>query len=301
VKRYETVRGESLIVESRQSFKGDRQSIHWKTTNGTILQSYEYGPGAPHRWNERSVEDGLHDVFMNGIANESVRAEWQRPQSSYDSIGYVYLGDGTFCGIRTTNQTTRLGGTTLEGELLGETWLHVQGTDSTQLSDVELFCFIHDFNLNLRTDDQPLPAMEVLRHRVFRLGYTLVPRFDTVCVVPICSAELASEDPTGVMQVQFSEDSSQQKEWLDLHDCVVRDSSCRQRMENLFAGSSIEIDTSFVADTQPLPFKHRPTQAPHLRCRRDILGLCLWYHGYRVEQQGNSLTILPQAAAKPGP
>jgi hypothetical protein len=301
VRRYETVRGESLIVESRQSLQSGRTSTQWKTAHGTTLQSYEYGPGAPHRWNGRSIDEGLHDVFMNRIANESVRAEWQRPQSSYDSIGYVYLGDGTFCGIRTTNQTKRLDGIALEGKLLGETWLHVQGTDSTQLSDAELFYFNHNLNLNLRTDDHPLPAVEVLLHRVFRQGYTLVPRFGVVCVVPICSAELASEDPTGVMQVQFSEDSSQQKEWLDLQDSVVRDSSRRQRIEKLFAGSSIEIDASAVTDTQPLPFRRRATPAPHLRSRRDILGLCLWYHGYRVEQEGNKLTVLPQAAKKPGP
>ena len=288
---YETVRGESLIVESRQSLLGGRTSTQWKTTHGTTLQSYEHGPGTPHRWNERSVEDGLHDLLKNGIADERIRAEWQRVRFASDLIQYEDLGDGTFCGVRTTGSIEQPDRSLFEDTYLGETRVNFHRAEAKQLTNVERNLFIYELSRQHR-DNHQHPTVELLLQQALRADYTLVVRFDTVCVVPICSAELATEDPTGVMDVKFSEDSSQQKEWLDLQDSVVRDSSCRLRIEKLFAGSSIEIDARVVVDPHPFPFRRTPTLTPHFRSRRDILGLCLWYHGYRVEQQGNKLIVL---------
>ena len=128
-------------------------------------------------------------------------------------------------------------------------------------------------------------------------SFTLCVRFGVVCVVPITERELLPNgDPTDMTSVKFAPDSQQAQDWEQPMVGVspeIRDH--QQRIKQLFAGTSIEVDASRVSgQNEEMPRLQPYAPMTYRRPRRDVFGIFLSYNNYRVEQRGQKLIVLPR-------
>jgi hypothetical protein len=282
----------STIAEIKIAADGLRVRREWRTTAGKLLESADYERKTRQedfqlrQWNDRPCDEVFQELLS--LLPPSQQDLWRMHTRLSNYFIDSYLGDATFrfsAGLP----------------------LHVDSPAAEPEAGLPPFQRGKSF---LSPSHVDTPLIQDLFAHARSQHQTLQCRFGVICLVPIHAENMTPVDPTGVLSVQFNEGSRQKSAWLELVRCMdQRVTSPAQRLQLFFAETGIEIDVSQIdlpAEKQPTVQGFDGPKEPdstwpgmpdfsYRRTRRDTLGMFLWTHRLRVEQQGNKLIVLPRS------
>lgn len=279
----------SVVAVSRTRDDGRQFRREWRTSTGQLLESIEYerknDPQESRvvRWNDRPIAEATQEL-LNQLPPDQQDYWTQHGWLSNQHVS-ADLGDSTF---------------------LAGTLLHIDSADENPLVGIPLGRRVNYFLCPTSTTPNGPLLHELLAHSHAR-HQTLQCRFGILCVVSINAETAAPGDPTGALAVQFAAGTTASAAWLE--NVVPMEklfASKTHRLHHFFGDTGIEIDASQLNEaaetkvnspaeaTFPFPIQSTWTDSAPRRTRRDTLGIFLWHHRLRVEQQGNKLIVLPR-------
>jgi hypothetical protein len=264
-----------LAVQSNWRHGVRHGSWTWRTLDGKLVHTAEYDRGDLVRWNGEPVVEqfskwfaeaaGQAPLLLAELTNAST-AEW-RNWSNYGNKHLCFrFGDGD------------------------QLVIHLDGIARKELQ------------LPTESNGHFVPALcEIAARNQLRFDY----RYGALWLIPHSSAAEPFVDRTGVLQINFAENSRHKRDW----DEPIMVTSCQgdvdQCVEHLLAQTTLKYEPLARrnrAAVQSPVFEERLTLGlraidAHLfkRRRRDALAYVLFVTGCRCELRGDTLHILPQS------
>lgn len=271
--------GDELVTQRVAWRNAERHGLStWTSSNGQVLQSAEFDHGRIVKWNgepaaealerwieERVENEDFHKPLLTELANADAYAHW--PQSRRGIVWHrnegIVVAHFSFIGVHFAEPPDWV--PCFAGRRLGEVILEIALNDSGMLDH----------------------------------------RYGAPCIVPICTSELSWQDPTGIMAVKFDPESQAAKEWTapaHIGSPWLTKWPATQ-LKELCEDKAIKVDTSAVDHIEPPPYAGPiPNGIPdYSRPLRDLFGHILYDSGYRCEQRGETLVVLPQGLNLPRP
>lgn len=239
----------------------------WISSNGETLQTAEFERGRIVKWNGKPVGEALEQWLDEHIPDPALQA--------------------SLLARFTTSESYTRWSQNRQGYL----WWRVGPTPAV----------VH-YGIQGPTKWMPSyknrPVIEVVLQMALGESATLDVRYGTLCVVPICSREFAWSDPTNYTAMKFPAGSSAAKDWQKpVHAGPLSKWPARE-LKLLFKDKAIAIDTTAVDGLDaPLPksrFDLTQQDYDFPRPLRDLFGHVLNDAGYRCEQRGDTIVVLPQ-------
>lgn len=271
--------GESVIAQ--QSFDAGIPHGEWKWSAGeTTLQSATFDRGRLTKWNGRPPAEEMARILELKQVDPVTRDVLATRMEHVDF-----------------DHSTSHGGTAFEWPLTNSYHRLVLQFPMREAQDGML-------GKPPKMTDPGRSVSEAFVEQALLSSQTLDFRFGVICFVPITQFELHGEDRSGVSQIRFEPGSREEQAWLEPIS-VSQDINVHtpQRLQQLFAGTPIEIDASkFAMPMGVQPAASIPSRFPgrefstYRRPRRDVVGLLLLARGWTLQQRGNRLEIIPRSS-----
>lgn len=241
--------------------------LTWQTLDGELLNTAEYAGGEIVEWNGqplvRQFSDWLHaqqNPRLEAWLSEATAGNWRNVQGSPLDELTLKMGAGN----------------------LPEDWLGI-------------YLERPDWHSNLKTEGTLVPA---LCEYAAREGLGFDYRYGALWLVPgAADPSPPFIDPTGVDKVEFAAGSSQAREWTNPIDVDGHYGTVGSSLRHVLQGTSITLDVSALSVRDRGELNYLDSKDPiHLftRTRRDVVGLILYRCGFRCEQRGDTLVIIPR-------
>jgi hypothetical protein len=275
VRRLTSQHGDETVTQICPWRNYERHGLStWTSSQGTTLQTAEFERGRIVKWNGRPIGEAIEEWLAESVRDAALHPPLLAQFTSSES--YMHWAQN----------------------YNGQLWWKASQTP----------VLVH---YGSRDENMPGPTrwapryrhrsvIEVILEMALGESGTLDYRYGTLCVVPICSRELAWRDPTNYTAVKFPAGSQAAEDWLATVPSGSLYKWPARELREVFQNTAITIDTSAIDEfdvplTAPLD-RSRP-DCPRLR--RDLFGHILYDAGYRCEQRGETILILPQKEPDP--
>lgn len=266
-----------------------------------LLESLDWNDDRVTHWNGVPAREALNRLLAEYPAGSQDRAAWEftnpeKLESCSENLGDGRIRLGWFAKDVNLNERSPQVEPVLSvvvhfGASMPEKDADGNPKNPDQFALAYTLFGMHRFS-QLQTHE---PFLHFLIWNAQSSDCTLRWRNGAICFLPISSRHLP-EDRTGIDLVQFSLGTTQEADWKEAISLPLSGSRTNaDYAESLFACTSITVDASQIrAKVRRTGSFIGKLPTPSVHPRRDLLGMFLTFHNYRVEQQGSKLIVSPR-------